>query len=122
MTAPAPPAPARAGNPLGVASIVLAAVLVVFGIGTRIIGYAAPSIAASAHLPASSFGVIFGALGGVGLVVGIAAAALGIVGVTRPGLPHALAAAGMAIGIFVIVSWIVSTVSAPLLATLVVPR
>jgi hypothetical protein len=115
-------APPRVGNPFGVVALVLGIALVVLGIVTRVLAYAAPSIAAATHASAASVGVLFTVTGVLGLLLGIAAAILGIVGVTRPGLPHALAAAGMAVGIFSVVSWLVGTVSTPLIATIATHR
>ena len=124
MTASAPvtASPPRTANPFGLVSFLLAAALVLLGIATRILTYTAPSFAASTGASAASIGLIFTVTGVVGLLIGIAAVVLGIVGVTRPTLPHALAGAGMAVGVFQVVSWIVGTISTPIVAGLVVPR
>ena len=118
MTALTPDAP-RARNPFAVASIAIAVVLVVVTLAGRVVAIALPAIVQSAHLPVASIAPLLSATGIVGLVLAIAAAALGIMGVTRTGLPHGLAAAGMAIGItsaatFVLVSALDAGVAAAL--------
>lgn len=97
MTASAP-AIARTGNPFARASLVLVVVLLVVTLGTRILAVVAPAIAARAHLPVVGISSLLGAAGLVEIVVALAAGVVGLVGVTRPGRPHGLAAAGMGIG------------------------
>jgi hypothetical protein len=102
MSVPAPAVPVsaeRVRNPYAVASIVLAAIVTVITITDRVLSLAAPSIQASAHLSVAGLSALFAVVGAAGVAVALAAAVLGAIGVTRPGLPHALAAAGLGIGI-----------------------
>jgi len=124
MTATAPAfAPlARGGNPFGVAAFAIAAVILLIGIGTRVFGYAAPVIARDANLTITTLSTVYTVSGVIGLILGIAAAVLGIIGVTRASRPHALAGAGAAVGLFQVVSWILSFVATPLVASLAVTR
>jgi hypothetical protein len=123
MTVPAPaPAAVRARNPFAIASLVLVVVLMIQTLVTRSLTFAAPSIAASMHLASSSLGMLFGLLGAVGIVIALAAAVVGLLGVTRPGLPHGLAAAGMAIGITSAVSYMLVYAANSAVGVLVIPR
>jgi hypothetical protein len=109
MSAPDVPvgvAPPAARNPFGVVSIVLAVVLLAVTILTRILTVAAPAMAQSLHLGIGAVSGLLNGVGIVGVVVALAAAVVGIVGVTRPGLPKALAAAGMGIGITAAASYV----------------
>jgi hypothetical protein len=121
MTVPAPAA-VRARNPFAIASLVLVIVLMIQTLVTRSLTIAAPSIAASMHLASSSLGTLFGLLGAVGIVIALAAAVVGFLGVTRPGLPHGLAAAGMAVGITSAVSYVLVYAANSAVGALVVPR
>jgi hypothetical protein len=125
MTASAPvtgPAPRTAGNPFGLVAFLLAAALLLLGIVTRILSYALPQIVRDSGASVSTFTLVFAVTGVIGLLIGIAAAILGIVGVTRPGRAHALAGAGLAIGIFQVGAWIVSVVGNPIVGALVTHR
>ena len=99
MTAPASAIEPRPRNPFAVVSIVLVAVLLALTLTTRVLTVFAPAIAQSAHLTSSTIGALFSILGGIGVLLALAAAVLGLIGVTRPGLPHGLAAAGLGIGV-----------------------
>jgi hypothetical protein len=113
MTAPAPapagapPTPLRPANTAGTVGFVLAIVLLVVGAIGGVLSTLLPWIVSSAHLPVSSFGAIIAVPNILGLLLGIAAVVLGIVGVTRRGLPHARAGAAIAVGAFVVVSFVV---------------
>ncbi|MGN6327022.1 hypothetical protein [Pseudolysinimonas sp.] len=121
-TAPALAPPARVGNAFGLAAFLLAAAILVVGIATRVVSYAAPVVARDAHLTITALSTVFTVSGVVGLLLGIAAAAVGIVGLTRPGRPHGLAGAGAAVGLFEVGSWIVSFAGTPIVAGLMVTR
>jgi hypothetical protein len=121
MTVPAPAAE-RVRNPFAIVSLVLVVVLLIQTVVSRALAFAAPSIAASQHLTTSSIGLALGLVGGLGVIVALAAAVFGLVGVTRPGMPHGLAAAGLAIGITSAVSYVLVSVATSAVGALAFPR
>lgn len=83
-----------ARNPLGLVSVIVGAVPLLLGL----IGPFLPL----AIMSAGNYGlysVVIAVLNGVGLVMGIAALVIGVVAITRKGLPKALAGIGVGLGI-----------------------
>jgi hypothetical protein len=125
MTAPAPapagapPIPVRAANTAGTVGLVLAIVLAVLAALSGTLSTLLPWIVSSAHLPLAAFGVILAIPSYGSLLLGIAALVLGIVGVTRRGLPHARAGAAVAVGAFVVVSFAVGQASVAIVPAVV---
>jgi hypothetical protein len=115
VTAPSP----RVGNPFGVAAFLLSAALLLLGVVGRVLSYTAPLIVRDSGSSVSAITAIFTVTGVIGLLLGIAATVLGIIGVTRVGRPHALAGAGAAIGLVQVGSWIVSTIGTPIVGAMV---
>jgi hypothetical protein len=117
MTAPAsapigaPPTPVRLPNTAGNVGFVLAIVLLAVSALGGLLATLLPSFIYATHLPASSFGAIIAVPNILGLLLGIAAVVLGIVGVTRRGLPHGRAGAAVAVGAFVVVSSVVGDIA-----------
>ena len=116
-------APALAGrsNPYATWSIGLAIAVTVLAILSRITTFLAPAISARWGLPAGVLGGVLGALGGLGLILAVAAAVVGGIGVRQRDRPHLLAAAGLAIGATAAVTYLLNLVSVTLVASTVLP-
>lgn len=111
-------APDHPSNPAGRAALIGAVVVVLLGLVQQITGSLFPLLMDALALSATTVGMFFGIAAIVMGLLALVPLILGIVGLTRPGLPKGAAGAGAAIGASTVLSVLVGLLSGPLAAIL----
>jgi len=104
-------------NPIGVAALTVAVVVVVLGLIQQVIALLAPLLAYQAGAGAQSLGAVFAVFAVIIGLIALVALVLGIIGLLLRDRPRGPAAAGAAIGASTLLSVIVGA-AAPLLYSL----
>lgn len=103
-----------AGNPLGRIAFVLALVAAVIGFVQQMLGSFLPVIAYDAGISPTAIGAGLSVLTFVRLLAGVAALAVGLVAMTRRGLPQLGAGIAIGVGGYTVVSAILGLLVGPI--------
>jgi galactitol-specific phosphotransferase system IIC component len=121
MTAPAT-ASAPRSNPYAIPAFVLAVLVVVVMLASRVVSVLAPALTYAWHLPIVALGTLIQGLGIIAVAMAVVTAAIGVAGVTRPGRPHGLAAVGLGVGVTAAATYLLNLLASALVVAASTPR
>jgi hypothetical protein len=100
---PAPVPLAPPVNTIGRAALIVGIVLGVLQLGATLVGVLLPTLTYRSGVTIGTIGLVNTGIGVALMLVGVVAAVLGLIGLSRPGLPRGAAGAGAALGIATVV-------------------